>query len=72
MLKCAVQGNSIYIYFGDRTEENTNVFCCHSLIQKSEEKKTEDDEITWESDELPIETTDHEDSNKGKKFISNF
>lgn len=72
MWKCAVQGHSIYIYFGDRTEENINVFCCHSLIQKSEEKKTEDDEITWESDELPIETTDHEDSNKGKKFISNF
>ena len=60
-----VQGHSIYIYFGERTEENIiNVFCCHSLIQKSEEKKTEDDEITWGSDELPIETTDHEDSNK--------
>ena len=48
------------------------MFCYHSLIQKSEEKKNEDDEITWGSDELPIETADHEDSNKGKKFISNF
>ena len=72
MWKCAVQGHSIYIYFGDRTEENINVFCYHSLIQKSEEKKNEDDEITWGSDELPTETADHEDSNKGKKFISNF
>ncbi|XP_070228754.1 tyrosine-protein phosphatase non-receptor type 13 isoform X10 [Bos mutus] len=42
-----------------------------SLIQKSEEKKTEDDEITWESDELPIETTDHEDSNKEHPFLTN-
>ncbi|XP_070647843.1 tyrosine-protein phosphatase non-receptor type 13 isoform X8 [Bos indicus] len=42
-----------------------------SLIQKSEEKKTEDDEITWGSDELPIETTDHEDSNKEHPFLTN-
>uniref|UniRef100_A0A8C6FQA6 Tyrosine-protein phosphatase non-receptor type 13 n=1 Tax=Moschus moschiferus TaxID=68415 RepID=A0A8C6FQA6_MOSMO len=42
-----------------------------SLIEKSEEKKTEDDEITWESDELPIETTDHEDSNKEYPFLTN-
>ncbi|XP_068831122.1 tyrosine-protein phosphatase non-receptor type 13 isoform X5 [Capricornis sumatraensis] len=42
-----------------------------SLIQKSEEKKNEDDEITWGSDELPIETTDHEDSNKEHPFLTN-
>ncbi|XP_065770179.1 tyrosine-protein phosphatase non-receptor type 13 isoform X8 [Muntiacus reevesi] len=42
-----------------------------SLIQKSEEKKTEDDEITWGSDELPIETTEHEDSNKERPFLTN-
>ncbi|XP_070314280.1 tyrosine-protein phosphatase non-receptor type 13 isoform X7 [Odocoileus virginianus] len=42
-----------------------------SLIQKSEEKKTEDDEITWGSDELPIETTEHEDSNKEHPFLTN-
>lgn len=68
-----IQGHNISIYFGHRTEENINVFCCHSLIHKSAEKKTDDDdEITWGSDELPIEVTNHEDSNKGKKFISNF
>ncbi|XP_077738916.1 tyrosine-protein phosphatase non-receptor type 13 isoform X7 [Canis aureus] len=44
-----------------------------SLIQKSQERKPEDDdEITWGSDELPIETTNHEDSNEGKNFMSNF
>nr|XP_031544364.1 tyrosine-protein phosphatase non-receptor type 13 isoform X8 [Vicugna pacos] len=43
-----------------------------SLVQKSEEKKTDDDDITWGSDELPIETTNHEDSNKGKSIVSNF
>ncbi|KAM7155335.1 tyrosine-protein phosphatase non-receptor type 13 isoform 2-T2 [Molossus nigricans] len=32
------------------------------FIQKSQER-TDDDEITWGSDELPIETTNHEDSN---------
>uniref|UniRef100_A0A8C3WAN8 Tyrosine-protein phosphatase non-receptor type 13 n=1 Tax=Catagonus wagneri TaxID=51154 RepID=A0A8C3WAN8_9CETA len=42
-----------------------------SLIEKSEEKKTDDDEITWGSDELPIETTDHEDSNKDHPFLTN-
>ncbi|KAF3825039.1 hypothetical protein GH733_005673 [Mirounga leonina] len=35
----------------DKTEENiTTVFCCHSLIQKSQERKPDDDdEITWGS-----------------------
>ncbi|XP_058403440.1 tyrosine-protein phosphatase non-receptor type 13 isoform X9 [Diceros bicornis minor] len=41
-----------------------------SLIQKSQEKKT-DDEITWGSDELPIETTNHEDSEKDHPFLTN-
>lgn len=61
--------NSIY----DKTEETiTNVFCCHSLIQKSQERKTDEDEITWGSDELPTETTNHEDSAKGKNFVNSF
>ncbi|XP_072798971.1 tyrosine-protein phosphatase non-receptor type 13 isoform X12 [Vicugna pacos] len=42
-----------------------------SLVQKSEEKKTDDDDITWGSDELPIETTNHEDSNKDPPFLTN-
>ncbi|XP_024619956.1 tyrosine-protein phosphatase non-receptor type 13 isoform X10 [Neophocaena asiaeorientalis asiaeorientalis] len=43
-----------------------------SLIHKSAEKKTDDDdEITWGSDELPIEVTNHEDSNKGHPFLTN-
>ncbi|XP_058922368.1 tyrosine-protein phosphatase non-receptor type 13 isoform X7 [Kogia breviceps] len=42
-----------------------------SLIHKSAEKKTDDDdEITWGSDELPIEVTNHEDSNKGHPFLT--
>ncbi|XP_068398796.1 tyrosine-protein phosphatase non-receptor type 13 isoform X10 [Eschrichtius robustus] len=42
-----------------------------SLIHKSAEKKTDDDdEITWGSDELPIEMTNHEDSNKGHPFLT--
>nr|XP_054364801.1 tyrosine-protein phosphatase non-receptor type 13 isoform X6 [Mirounga angustirostris] len=57
----------------DKTEENiTTVFCCHSLIQKSQERKPDDDdEITWGSDELPIETTNHEDSDKDHPFLTN-
>ncbi|XP_011807183.1 PREDICTED: tyrosine-protein phosphatase non-receptor type 13 isoform X5 [Colobus angolensis palliatus] len=42
-----------------------------SLIQKSQEKKTDDDEITWESDELPTERTNHEDSDKDHSFLTN-
>ncbi|CAK7316326.1 Tyrosine-protein phosphatase non-receptor type 13 [Vulpes lagopus] len=42
-----------------------------SLIQKSQERKPEDDdEITWGSDELPIETTNHEDSNEDHPFLT--
>ncbi|XP_061048467.1 tyrosine-protein phosphatase non-receptor type 13 isoform X7 [Eubalaena glacialis] len=42
-----------------------------SLIHKSAEKKTDDDDaITWGSDELPIEMTNHEDSNKGHPFLT--
>lgn len=56
-----------------KTKENlTVVFYFHRLIQNSQERKTDGDEMTWESDESPIETTNHEDSHKGKKFISNF
>ncbi|XP_033269297.1 tyrosine-protein phosphatase non-receptor type 13 isoform X9 [Orcinus orca] len=50
-------------------EEKVNT---ESLIHKSAEKKTDDDdEITWGSDELPIEVTNHEDSNKGHPFLTN-
>ncbi|XP_077925031.1 tyrosine-protein phosphatase non-receptor type 13 isoform X5 [Halichoerus grypus] len=44
-----------------------------SLIQKSQERKPDDDddEITWGSDELPIETTNHEDSDKDHPFLTN-
>uniref|UniRef100_A0A2K6NVT1 Tyrosine-protein phosphatase non-receptor type 13 n=1 Tax=Rhinopithecus roxellana TaxID=61622 RepID=A0A2K6NVT1_RHIRO len=42
-----------------------------SLIQKSQEKKTDDDEITWGSDELPAERTNHEDSDKDHSFLTN-
>ncbi|XP_070249366.1 tyrosine-protein phosphatase non-receptor type 13 isoform X10 [Myotis yumanensis] len=41
------------------------------LIQNSQEKRTDDDEITWGSDELPIETINHEDSNKDHPFLTN-
>uniref|UniRef100_A0A452VNL6 Tyrosine-protein phosphatase non-receptor type 13 n=1 Tax=Ursus maritimus TaxID=29073 RepID=A0A452VNL6_URSMA len=63
----------IIFNFRDKTEENiTIVFCCHSLIQKSQERKPDDDdEITWGSDELPIETTNHEDSVKDHPFLTN-
>ncbi|XP_032095588.1 tyrosine-protein phosphatase non-receptor type 13 isoform X9 [Sapajus apella] len=42
-----------------------------SLIQKSQEQKTDDDEVTWGSDELPIERTNHEDSDKDHSFLTN-
>ncbi|XP_059029316.1 tyrosine-protein phosphatase non-receptor type 13 isoform X10 [Mustela lutreola] len=43
-----------------------------SLIQKSQERKPDDDDkITWGSDELPIETTNHEDSDKDHPFLTN-
>ncbi|XP_054447744.1 tyrosine-protein phosphatase non-receptor type 13 [Pteronotus mesoamericanus] len=41
------------------------------LIQNSQERKIDDDEITWGSDELPIETTNRKDSNKGHPFLTN-
>uniref|UniRef100_A0A8D1EIW1 Tyrosine-protein phosphatase non-receptor type 13 n=1 Tax=Sus scrofa TaxID=9823 RepID=A0A8D1EIW1_PIG len=50
--------------------------CCEEkvkserLIEKSEEKTTDDDEITWGSDELPIEAADHSDSNKDHSFLT--
>uniref|UniRef100_A0A8C0QY78 Tyrosine-protein phosphatase non-receptor type 13 n=1 Tax=Canis lupus dingo TaxID=286419 RepID=A0A8C0QY78_CANLU len=56
---------------GTKQENITNVFCYHSLIQKSQERKPEDDdEITWGSDELPIETTNHEDSSEDHPFLT--
>ncbi|XP_058151943.1 tyrosine-protein phosphatase non-receptor type 13 isoform X15 [Dasypus novemcinctus] len=42
-----------------------------SLIKKSPERKPDEDEITWGSIELPIETTSHEDSNKDFLFLTN-
>nr|KAF6388519.1 protein tyrosine phosphatase non-receptor type 13 [Myotis myotis] len=41
------------------------------LIQNSQERRTDDDEITWGSDELPIEAINHEDSNKDHPFLTN-
>ncbi|XP_035882796.1 tyrosine-protein phosphatase non-receptor type 13 isoform X7 [Phyllostomus discolor] len=41
------------------------------LIQNSQERRTDGDEMTWESDESPIETTNHEDSHKGHPFLTN-
>nr|XP_021558062.1 tyrosine-protein phosphatase non-receptor type 13 isoform X6 [Neomonachus schauinslandi] len=58
-------------------ESNVQEYCeekvkSESLIQKSQERKPDDDdEITWGSDELPIETTNHEDSDKDHPFLTN-
>ncbi|XP_053456675.1 tyrosine-protein phosphatase non-receptor type 13 isoform X2 [Nycticebus coucang] len=49
-------------------EENVK---SESLIQKSQERKTDDDEVTRGSDELPIERTNHEDSDKDHPFLTN-
>uniref|UniRef100_A0A8C5YD19 Protein tyrosine phosphatase non-receptor type 13 n=1 Tax=Microcebus murinus TaxID=30608 RepID=A0A8C5YD19_MICMU len=50
----------------EHCEENIK---SESLIQKTQERKTDDDEITWGSDELPIEKTNHED--KDHPFLTN-
>ncbi|XP_053757388.1 tyrosine-protein phosphatase non-receptor type 13 isoform X8 [Panthera pardus] len=43
-----------------------------SLIQKPEERKTDGvNEVAWASDELPMETTNLEDSNKDHPFLTN-
>ncbi|XP_036083636.1 tyrosine-protein phosphatase non-receptor type 13 isoform X12 [Rousettus aegyptiacus] len=42
-----------------------------SLTQTSQERKTDDCEITWGSDELPVETTNHEDSIKDHPLLTN-
>uniref|UniRef100_A0A673TV13 Tyrosine-protein phosphatase non-receptor type 13 n=1 Tax=Suricata suricatta TaxID=37032 RepID=A0A673TV13_SURSU len=43
-----------------------------SLIQKPQERKTDgDNEVAWGSDKLPMETTNHEDSNKDHPFLTN-
>ncbi|XP_046512400.1 tyrosine-protein phosphatase non-receptor type 13 isoform X15 [Equus quagga] len=61
--------------FMESTKMNGCEGCCEekvkseSLIPKSQERKT-DDEITWGSDELPTETTNHEDSEKDPPFLS--
>ncbi|XP_075854771.1 tyrosine-protein phosphatase non-receptor type 13 isoform X8 [Microcebus murinus] len=56
----------------EHCEENIK---SESLIQKTQERKTDDDEITWGSDELPIEKTNHEDkgknSDKDHPFLTN-
>ncbi|XP_066137264.1 tyrosine-protein phosphatase non-receptor type 13 isoform X3 [Saccopteryx bilineata] len=41
------------------------------LTQKSQERQSDDDEITWGSGELPIETTNHEDSAEDHSFLTN-
>ncbi|XP_070470494.1 tyrosine-protein phosphatase non-receptor type 13 isoform X24 [Equus przewalskii] len=61
--------------FMESTKMNGCEGCCEekvkseSLIPKSQERKT-DDEITWGSDELPTEATNHEDSEKDPPFLS--
>lgn len=67
-----VLGHNSYTYFGQNWREFCKCVYFHRLIQNSQERRTDDDEITWGSDELPIETINHEDSNKGKNFISKF
>ncbi|XP_027625676.1 tyrosine-protein phosphatase non-receptor type 13 isoform X9 [Tupaia chinensis] len=42
-----------------------------SLIPKSQERKTDGDEVTWGSGELPIQTIDHEDPDKDHPFLTN-
>ncbi|XP_062963701.1 tyrosine-protein phosphatase non-receptor type 13 isoform X4 [Cynocephalus volans] len=42
-----------------------------SVIQKSQERKTNGDEMTWGSGELPVETTNHEDVDKAHPFLTN-
>ncbi|XP_033070056.1 tyrosine-protein phosphatase non-receptor type 13 isoform X12 [Trachypithecus francoisi] len=69
-------GSSLPEYLTESTKMNGCEEYCEekvkseSLIQKSQEKKTDDDEITWGSDELPAERTNHEDSDKGKNYHS--
>ncbi|XP_063579893.1 tyrosine-protein phosphatase non-receptor type 13 isoform X22 [Pongo abelii] len=70
-------GSLLPEYFTEATKMNGCEEYCEekvkseSLIQKSQEKKTDDDEITWGSDELPIERTNHEDSDKDHSFLTN-
>ncbi|XP_037385445.2 LOW QUALITY PROTEIN: tyrosine-protein phosphatase non-receptor type 13 [Talpa occidentalis] len=54
----------------DCEEYNEEKVKSESSIQKSQERKTDDDEITWESDELPIETINHENSDKDHPFLT--
>ncbi|XP_063561483.1 tyrosine-protein phosphatase non-receptor type 13 isoform X13 [Gorilla gorilla gorilla] len=70
-------GSPLPEYFTEATKMNGCEEYCEekvkseSLIQKSQEKKTDDDEITWGNDELPIERTNHEDSDKDHSFLTN-
>ncbi|PNJ52649.1 PTPN13 isoform 4 [Pongo abelii] len=70
-------GSLLPEYFTEATKMNGCEEYCEekvkseSLIQKSQEKKTDDDEITWGSDELPIERTNHEDSDKDHSLLTN-
>ncbi|XP_012502689.1 PREDICTED: tyrosine-protein phosphatase non-receptor type 13 isoform X4 [Propithecus coquereli] len=52
----------------EHCEENIK---SETLIQKTQERKTDEDEITWGSEELPIERTNHEDSDKDHPFLTN-
>ncbi|XP_036194682.1 tyrosine-protein phosphatase non-receptor type 13 isoform X11 [Myotis myotis] len=66
---------------GEAGEQSTKMNGCEEyceekekserLIQNSQERRTDDDEITWGSDELPIEAINHEDSNKDHPFLTN-
>ncbi|XP_013358198.1 PREDICTED: tyrosine-protein phosphatase non-receptor type 13 isoform X12 [Chinchilla lanigera] len=41
-----------------------------SLLQKPQEGKTEEEEVTWGSGDLPVGPADHEDSTKGHLFLT--
>ncbi|XP_063459631.1 tyrosine-protein phosphatase non-receptor type 13 isoform X12 [Pan paniscus] len=70
-------GSPLPEYFTEATKMNGCEEYCEekvkseSLIQKPQEKKTDDDEITWGNDELPVERTNHEDSDKDHSFLTN-
>ncbi|XP_010605012.1 tyrosine-protein phosphatase non-receptor type 13 isoform X13 [Fukomys damarensis] len=62
--------------FAESTEMNDCEKYCEeklnseSSLQKSQEGKTEEDDVTWGSGDLPLGTTDHEDSKKGHLFLT--
>ncbi|XP_023568726.1 tyrosine-protein phosphatase non-receptor type 13 isoform X5 [Octodon degus] len=62
--------------FAESTEMNGCEEYCEeklnseSTLQKSQEGKMEEDEVTWGSGNLPVGTEDHEESKKGHLFLT--